>query len=393
MATGTRMLQRRATAAEWATSDYVLADGELGVTKDTGIIKIGNGTSPWSELDAAFGSEYLPVLGTAANADLLEGISSSGFVKVADTTTAATADKVMRRLSDGRAKATTGTASDDLTNKAQMDSAISSAVTTSYNDSLIAAREEAIVRTVTSATTIATTDVGKMVLVNHSSLTAQVVVTIPTNATAAIPIGSWVDVGAIGLGGVKLTPAATVTLNGVSNVFPSYGVVRILKTDTNEWLGIALSSQKQCRLPKVRALKTTVFSGYNTSYVYIPYDIIDTVDTYNPDSEWFSLPPSGLPTGRRIIINKDGEYLITMHFNSSSGATMYSRINMMVNDNTGVGGEVLAAQVTIFVCSITVRYRATAGQSIGASHASTAADQTHLTGGNPHSLTITRLGD
>lgn len=389
MVDGTRMQQRRASATVWATSDYVLAAGELGVTTDTGIIKIGNGTTPWTGLDPAFDSQYLPILGQAADSALLEGISSSGFLKPSDASTSATPDKVAKRLNDGRLKVATATADEDATTLLQQ----TAAITASYNSSLVAAREEAIVRTVTSATTVATTDVGKMIFVNHSSVTNQVVVTVPTNATAAIPIGSWVDISAIGAGGVKITPAATVTVQGVSNVFPSYSVVRILKIATNEWMGIALSSQKQCKLPKVRALKTTTFSSYNTGYVFIPYDIIDTVDTYNPDSEWFSLPPAGLPTARRIIVNKDGEYLVVMHFNSTSGATMYSRINLMVADNSGVGGEVLAAQVTIFVCTISVRYRLTAGQSIGASHASTASDQPHGTGGNPHSLTITRIGD
>jgi len=123
MADGTRMKQRRATEAVWTTSDYVLADGELGVTTDTGIIKIGNGTSPWTELDIAFGSEYLPILGTAANSDLLEGISSSGFVKVIDTSTAATANKVALRDASGRLKAATGASADDVVNYAQMTSA------------------------------------------------------------------------------------------------------------------------------------------------------------------------------------------------------------------------------------------------------------------------------
>lgn len=92
MAEGTRMQQRRATEAVWNTSDYVLAPGELGVTTDTGIIKIGNGTSPWSELEIAFDSEYLPILGKAADSELLDGVSADFFIKEADTSTSPTPD-------------------------------------------------------------------------------------------------------------------------------------------------------------------------------------------------------------------------------------------------------------------------------------------------------------
>lgn len=119
MAEGTRMQQRRATEAVWNTSEYVLAPGELGVTTDTGIIKIGNGTSPWSELDIALGSEYLPILGKAADSELLDGIDSDGFYKLADATTAATANKLIKRLSDGRAQGATATSGDDLVNYTQ----------------------------------------------------------------------------------------------------------------------------------------------------------------------------------------------------------------------------------------------------------------------------------
>lgn len=121
MADGTRMQQRRATEAVWATSDYVLAAGELGVTTDTGIIKIGNGITPWTGLDPAFDSQYLPILGKAADSDLLDGISASGFWQNADATTAATASKLALRTGTGTLKAAAASASDDLVAKSQLD--------------------------------------------------------------------------------------------------------------------------------------------------------------------------------------------------------------------------------------------------------------------------------
>jgi hypothetical protein len=44
------MLQRRGTAAEWAASNPVLGDGEIGWERDTGVVKIGNGTTAWNAL-------------------------------------------------------------------------------------------------------------------------------------------------------------------------------------------------------------------------------------------------------------------------------------------------------------------------------------------------------
>lgn len=243
MADGTRMQQRRATEAVWTTSDYVLAAGELGITTDTGIIKIGNGTSPWSELGIAFESEYLPLLGTAANSELLEGIGSASFVKVIDTTTAATADKVIRRLNDGRAKAATATASDDLTNKAQMDAAIAAQAATD----MVEIKKGIVGRTITASSALLASDISKLLLVNHASLTAQVVVTVPTNATVSIPVGSWLEIVSIGVGGTRITPAGGVTVSGATTAMPGYGTVRLMKTATDSWFGISMNAEKGFR--------------------------------------------------------------------------------------------------------------------------------------------------
>lgn len=51
---GTRMLQRRGTAAEWAAANPVLGDGELGFERDTKIIKMGDGVTPWNLLTSGY---------------------------------------------------------------------------------------------------------------------------------------------------------------------------------------------------------------------------------------------------------------------------------------------------------------------------------------------------
>jgi len=45
-----RFKLRRGTAAQWASADPVLAEGEPGVELGTGQMKLGDGTTPWTEL-------------------------------------------------------------------------------------------------------------------------------------------------------------------------------------------------------------------------------------------------------------------------------------------------------------------------------------------------------
>lgn len=47
---------RRGTAAQWTSTNPVLAAGEMGVESDTRKFKFGNGTSPWTSLAYGVGS-------------------------------------------------------------------------------------------------------------------------------------------------------------------------------------------------------------------------------------------------------------------------------------------------------------------------------------------------
>jgi hypothetical protein len=127
------MQQRRATEAVWTTSAYVLAAGELGITTDSGIIKIGDGVNAWGDLDPAFNSDYLPILGKAADSELLDGIGSGGFWQTADATTTATADKLVKRTANARIKGGTATEADDLVTLAQLDATDADVATNTAN--------------------------------------------------------------------------------------------------------------------------------------------------------------------------------------------------------------------------------------------------------------------
>lgn len=47
---GTQMLQRRGTSAEWAASNVVLGEGEIGFDKTTGELRVGDGVTAWNSL-------------------------------------------------------------------------------------------------------------------------------------------------------------------------------------------------------------------------------------------------------------------------------------------------------------------------------------------------------
>ena len=384
MAVGTRMQQRRGLASEWSTSDYVLAEGEIGVTTDTGIVKVGDGVNGWNDLDPILGSQYLPILGTAANSDLLGGVSVDSLVKVADTSVNPTNNSYVKRTADGGVKVTDATEATEATSLQQQTAAI------------VDARKFLFSRTITANATLALTDISKMIAVNHASVTTQIVVTLPRNSDVAIPIGSYIDIVAVGNGGVKVTPYdGTVGLNGRSNVMPQFGAIRLIKNDTDQWIGLEIS--KKVRLPKITVVYTTGGQSL-TSPAAIAYDTIDATHTYNPDNEWFSIPGTGLATARRIIINKDGEYLLNPNFANNGIATnMYVSVRKMIADASATGATILGVNSGVNVWGYTIQRRLLAGDTVGVwstgtSGASVAADAS-ASGGNPNNFSIERIGD
>lgn len=383
MAEGTRMLQRRATEAVWNTSDYVLAAGEIGFVTDTGSFKIGNGTSPWSELDYAFDGLYLPILGKAADSELLDGVSADFFVKSADASVSPTNDSYVKRTADGGVKGTNATENDELTSLQQM------------NAALLVNKQLPVARTITASATLVSGDANSIVMVNHSSLTAQVVATVPPNSSVAYPVGTTIEITSIGAGGTKISPGAGVTINGSTNAMPGYGSVRLVKTGTDTWFGSAIAAGK--RLPTIKYRIVASGTSYS-SYTFVPWDTLDSNETYNPDNEWFSIPGSGIATARRIIVNKDGEYLFSVALaTDGDGSPTFCRLAQMTADNSSSGMKVRGVQSLTAVCCFSTRIRVTAGESFGVQHGAGAGNQgladAEATGGDPFYFKITRLSD
>ena len=70
---------RRGTAAAWTASNPVLMQGELGYETDTGLYKIGNGSTAWASLsyNTLYGTALLTQLningGSDIGADVVDG--------------------------------------------------------------------------------------------------------------------------------------------------------------------------------------------------------------------------------------------------------------------------------------------------------------------------------
>jgi hypothetical protein len=71
---------RRGLLAEWRSANSVLAEGEIGLEKDTGNFKIGNGSTAWSDLS-------YPVNYVANNALYLNGVAANSYVQNTDSRT------------------------------------------------------------------------------------------------------------------------------------------------------------------------------------------------------------------------------------------------------------------------------------------------------------------
>ena len=282
MVVGVQTQHRRATAAEWSASGKILADGELGVTKDTKIIKMGDGVNVWDDLPVAFEDLYLTIGGKASDSELLDGIGSDGFVKVLDATTTATADKVARRTAEGRLKAAAGVSTDDVVNYTQLTGGITTA------------RQELVSRVVSANFTLQLGDAGSMIIVNNTNYTPAVTCTIPLNDAVAFPVGTFVDILTADKGPVTLSGSVGVTVFGQTTIFGAVSRSRILKTDTNGWIVMSIFQspgpilRRKIKAGSDNTLPSAVFTrlrldGADTAATYSR-----NTDTLGADQQWSS---------------------------------------------------------------------------------------------------------
>jgi hypothetical protein len=203
------MQQRRDTAANWTSNNPTLAAGELGLETDTGKIKIGTGSTAWTDLAyAATGTVTSVTAGTGLSGGT---ITSSGTIAI---NTAVTADL---------------TTAQTLTNK--------TLTTPQLNDAKINLAFDAQTGT---TYTVVLSDSNQVVTMNNAATN---VLSIPTNASVAYPLGTQINVLQIGAGQTTISAvtSGTTTILSTAAVADApklrarYSSATCIKADTDLW--------------------------------------------------------------------------------------------------------------------------------------------------------------
>ena len=183
-----RLQNRRDTAASWTSANPTLAAGEMGLETDTAKWKMGNGSTAWNSLAYAYsaGAQGTTGIQGLTGTQGTQGIQGLQGLQGTNTTTATI-----------------------------------NAQSTNY--------------------TLATTDQDKMITV--SGLGTQYV-SIPTNATAAFPVGSVVHISGMSSGTftIQAVTSGTTAIQSVGatatapKLRTQYSAADALKLATDTWL-------------------------------------------------------------------------------------------------------------------------------------------------------------
>lgn len=106
---GTTMEQRRGAASLWSTANPILKAGEIGVTTDTGVMKVGDGVNNWNALPVFQDSVLFRGATDLATPNALVKRDASGRVSFADPT--ATGHAATKNYVDNTAGTSAATAS------------------------------------------------------------------------------------------------------------------------------------------------------------------------------------------------------------------------------------------------------------------------------------------
>lgn len=199
MAVQTQFQFRRGTAAQWTSANPILAAGEFGYEADTGKGKIGNGSTAWSSLPYVIG---------AFDANQLTGTTLAPTVVSSALTSVGT-------LGSLGVTGAVQAGSINVTGNVIYNIATNAQGGTTY--------------------TLSQTDAGKIVELSNS---LGCVVTIPTNASAPLPVGTQINLLQTSSGQVTVAAAVGVTVNANPGLKlrAQWGFATLIKRSSDLWV-------------------------------------------------------------------------------------------------------------------------------------------------------------
>ena len=238
-----RLQNRRDTAANWTSNNPTLAAGEIGYETDTAKLKIGDGTTVWNSLSYAVGSIAIgsvtglgtgvaTFLATPSSSNLISAITDetgTGALVFGTSPTIATPTLTLSSTSSS----TSGRIAFDATNDKLLVGDGSQVVEYAPSTLLLNAQ--------TGTTyTFVLSDKDKLVTASNGSAQTY---SIPTNASVTYPVGSRINIIAIGAGQVTIqaaTPGTTTVASvGATATAPKlraqYSSATLIKVATDTW--------------------------------------------------------------------------------------------------------------------------------------------------------------
>jgi hypothetical protein len=251
---------RRDTAANWSSTNPILASGEIGFITDTNKFKIGNGSTAFNSLSFFNGNLTGSVLDdlsdvtitSAANGDFLRWNGTAWINDAVNLSTDTVGDYVASlvagtgiTLSNNSGEAAAPTINVDtsiiqarVTNVTDTEIGYLDGVTSLIQGQIDSKSSSTIsINAQAASYTLVLSDKDKLVEIDNGSANN---LTIPLNSSVEFPVGTQISILQTGAGTTTLVPTSGVTLNATPGLIlrARWSSVTLIKRATNTWVAI-----------------------------------------------------------------------------------------------------------------------------------------------------------
>ena len=225
----TRIQNRRDTAANWTANNPTLSDGEIGFETDTGLFKIGRSNTAWTALD------YAQVAGPTGATGPVGETGLTGATGPKGDTGDAGADGAPGADGAEGPPGISGSAGAEGPPGAPGEDGVDGVDGVDGADGTFATAQTVSSDITTATYTISTSDAGKLLVFSRATT---ITVTVPTNASDPIPVGTRFDILQKGTGQILVNPASgSVIIYSSSGLYTraQYSGATLIKIATDTW--------------------------------------------------------------------------------------------------------------------------------------------------------------